>query len=222
MAETARAHSVTMRIAVIAIVALGVGELVALINRELWPYFPPWVEQLNALPFYTLWAIVALSYRAGWPAHATCEWRVRVSELARRDRLLIVVAGVLALWMYKDALATVLTTGPRRAIGLDLISAAVLGPVMEEWVFRGLVWNQFVTAMDGRRGSELVALLASSIVFGLFHTSFEGHTWQAVQQAVGHAEFGVLVGVVRWRSRSVGPGAIVHGVGNLFARLAMP
>ncbi|MGE0402141.1 MAG: hypothetical protein AB7T06_35900 [Kofleriaceae bacterium] len=91
-----------MRIAVIAVLVLGVGELVALTNRELWPYFPPWVERLNALPFYTLWAIVALSYSAGWPAHATSAWRVRISELATRDRLTIAVACALALWMYVD------------------------------------------------------------------------------------------------------------------------
>jgi hypothetical protein len=28
--------------------------------------------------------------------------------------------------------------------------------------------------------------------------------------------------VMRWRARSVAPGAIVHGIGNFFGRLAMP
>jgi membrane protease YdiL (CAAX protease family) len=222
MAETTSPLAVTMRIAVIAVVVLGIGEAVVVINRELWLYFPPWVEQLNALPFYAIWAIVALAYRVGWPMQATSAWGIRVSEIATRDRLVIALAGMLALSMYLGSIVTVLGGDARRAIGLDMISAALLGPVVEEWVFRGLVWNQVVTAMSGRRGAELVALFVSSVVFGLFHTAFEGHTWRALYQAVGHAEFGVLVGVMRWRSRSLAPGAIVHGVGNLFARLAMP
>jgi membrane protease YdiL (CAAX protease family) len=189
------------------------------VNRELWPCFPAWVERLNALPFYALWAIVALAYRAGWPERGTFEWRIRGSEISTRDRVAIAIAGALALSMY---LAALLPTGARRAIGLDLISAAVVGPVVEEWVFRGLVWNQIVTAMSGRRRAEWVALIASSIAFGLFHTAFEGHTWKGLRQAVGHAEFGALVGVMRGRSRSLVPGSIVHGVGNRFARLAMP
>jgi membrane protease YdiL (CAAX protease family) len=222
MAETTSAKSIAMRIAVIVVMVLGVGELVVLINRVLGPYLPAWVGVLNALPYYAIWAIVAFAYRAGWPEQATTQWRVRVADLATRDRVAIAIAGALALAMYTDQIVAVLTTGARRPIGLDMISAAVVGPVVEEWVFRGLVWNQIVTAMSGRRGADLVALVVSSIAFGLFHLAFEGHTWQALRQAVGHAEFGVLVGVMRWRSRSLTPGSIVHGLGNVFGRLAMP
>jgi hypothetical protein len=85
MTETDTAPTIALRVVVIGIIVFGVGELVALINHELWPYLPLWFETLGFLPFYAIWAIVALAYRAGWPQHAKTAWSLRVSELATRD-----------------------------------------------------------------------------------------------------------------------------------------
>jgi hypothetical protein len=84
---------------------------------------------------------------------------VRVAELARRDRIAIAVAAAVALAMYGGSIWTVITTGGRRPLGLDMISAAIAAPLVEEWVFRGLLWNQLAAATSGWRGAEVIALL---------------------------------------------------------------
>lgn len=59
-------------------------------------------------------------------------------------------------------------------------------------------------------------------MFGFFHMSFEGYSWRSFGLAFAHAQFGLVMGILRWRSQSVLPGAVVHTIGNTIARLAMP
>jgi membrane protease YdiL (CAAX protease family) len=105
---------------------------------------------------------------------------------------------------------------------LDFVGGAGMAGFVEEWLFRGLVWNAIDSNAEYPRLGLVANLIAGSLVFGLFHLSFEGHSGQAIANVAPHAAFGLVMGILRWRTGSIVPGAVVHTVGNFVARLAMP
>ncbi len=82
-----------------------------------------------------------------------------------------------------------------------VLAAVFLAAVVEEMLFRGLLLSTLERYMDVTN-----AVLISALIFAFIHIN----PWWAVQILV----LGVLLGYMSWRSGSVFPGMIVHGVNN--------
>lgn len=101
-------------------------------------------------------------------------------------QLSLVLAGLVLLWM-----------------------AAVAG---EETMFRGWMQTQLAA-----HGPASLAILLPALLFGLRHLPldlYEGHAgvagWTA--RLLELSGLALLMGLLRWRSASVAPGVILHGV----------
>lgn len=85
-----------------------------------------------------------------------------------------------------------------------LIWLLVIGiaPVVEELIFRGVLLQRWATKWGMRR-----ALVASSVLFGLLHTN----------NPVGLTLFGLVMGLLYVRTRSLWVPIVCHGLNNLAA-----
>jgi membrane protease YdiL (CAAX protease family) len=81
-----------------------------------------------------------------------------------------------------------------------LLAGAVLAPIAEELLFRGVVYGSL------RRYGRVVATVASALVFGL------AHGLNVVLPAA--VVLGVLTALLYERTRSIWPGVVAHGVNN--------
>jgi len=103
--------------------------------------------------------------------------------------------------------------------GVDLAVIAVLTvlvvPVVEELFFRGLVLRGFLRLFGGagRVLGPLLAVVTTGIVFGLAHGE--------LLELLGLAGFGVLLSVMAYRFKRLGPGIFAHATFNLVAILAI-
>ncbi len=88
-------------------------------------------------------------------------------------------------------------------VGLLLV-LAVAAPVVEELFFRGLVLRGLLGVAP-----PPVAIVGSGLLFGLAH-------FEAVQFA-GLAVFGVVLGVLAWRTGRLAPGMAAHAAFNAVA-----
>jgi uncharacterized protein len=103
--------------------------------------------------------------------------------------------------------------------GVDLAVIAVLTvlvvPVIEELFFRGLVLRGFIRlfAGAGRVVGPVLAVTTTGIVFGLAHGE--------LLELLGLAAFGVLLSVMAYRYKRLGPCIFAHATFNLIAILAI-
>lgn len=93
------------------------------------------------------------------------------------------------------------------SVALLLVFLALGAPIVEELFFRGLLLRS-LTALT----NPGVAIVASGILFGLAH-------FEALQFA-GLAVFGMVLGVLAWRLRRLGPSIAAHMSFNTVAVLS--
>ncbi len=88
-----------------------------------------------------------------------------------------------------------------------LIAALVTQAVVEELFFRGYLW----AALE-RHTSSLWTLVFTSVLFGVAHVVMGGML--GLEKLLPTILLGLLLGVVRWRTGSVGPGMLQHALHN--------
>jgi membrane protease YdiL (CAAX protease family) len=104
--------------------------------------------------------------------------------------------------------------------GIGLVALApflILGaPVVEELFFRGLVLRSLA-----RRGGPVLAVLGSSVMFGLVHfqTGMGAASDAALMCAIG--AFGLLLALLAVRTGRLGPGLIAHATFNAITVAAL-
>ena len=81
-----------------------------------------------------------------------------------------------------------------------LFALAVTPAICEEALFRGFLFSGLL------RAGPTLALVASSLLFGLAHGS--------IYRLIPTATLGLIIGFARWRTGSIVPGAIVHFLNN--------
>ena len=200
-----------VRLALPCVVALGLGYVVVAIKDALWRALGVTLASWNvgSLPFYVLWIVVGVVAQALVPTARRVPWRSQ-----RRDSTALIVVIVGSVLTYLPAL--VRFAGGRAHAPesvFALLGGGLVGPIVEEWLFRGVLWNVLRPVVEGRRGAWLTVAL-TSVVFGLFHLSFEGHSVHALGQVVVHAAFGALMGFGRWRLEGIAVGCATHALGN--------
>lgn len=89
----------------------------------------------------------------------------------------------------------------------ELVAVCILGPILEELMFRGLIYNSVERAFR----SPLPAILLSGLLFGIWH----GNLVQSVYTAV----MGIIVAFVYHRTRSLWFPIGIHMVNNLLSTL---
>jgi len=167
---------------------------------------------LGSLPFYGAWIAICALTTIAYPVEVATPWRI--GEWSRSKSL--VLAGVIAvsIYMYMPAIWLALTGYAYVPAPLLVIAGGgIVGPFLEEWLFRGIVWNVLRRAAPGRVGL-VTAIIGGALMFGFWHLPFDGVSWFGVQLAFMHAAFGIVMGIARWRLDSVLPGAILHLIGN--------
>lgn len=85
-------------------------------------------------------------------------------------------------------------------IVLSLIYVCVLGPILEELIFRGLILKSL------ERFGKMTAIVVSSAAFGLFHTN--------PQQLFFAVTVGLVLGYLTLETKSIFPAMLAHIVNN--------
>lgn len=165
-----------------------------------------------SLPFFAMWfvACAAASYVWGWP-----RWWPARSAWSRRN--LVVFVGVLVAtdYLYGFKLPRIVAGdyafhAPYTAV--YFIAAAIAAPLVEEWLFRGVLWDAIRV-----RSTALVALLLTSTLFAVWHwVSIREPSWTGSggTPILMHFAFGALMGLLRWRFDSIGLGIALHALYN--------
>jgi len=130
-------------------------------------------------------------------------WPQSVWKLLALGSVMLFVLGMLQslLPMPKDTPFEHLFDRPRDAYLLAIIAVSI-GPLMEELFFRGFMYPVLARRMGAAWGIVLTAL-----PFGLIHLPQYGWAWGAALVIVA---VGVVCGVVRAATRSVGASFLVH------------
>ncbi len=87
-------------------------------------------------------------------------------------------------------------------LALTALQLCIIAPVVEEFVFRGMIFQSM------RRFGDSFALMISAILFALFH----GNLVQAPNAFI----MGLLIGYLVLYSGSLWTGVLIHAVNNLF------
>ncbi|MDQ2754209.1 MAG: CPBP family intramembrane metalloprotease [Actinomycetota bacterium] len=103
------------------------------------------------------------------------------------------------------------TAGAHGALTVVVLFAflAIGAPVVEELFFRGLLLRALLGKSHGRRWGPAAAIVVSGLLFALAH-------FEALQFG-GLAAFGVVLGILSWRTGRLGPGIAAHAAFNAAA-----
>jgi membrane protease YdiL (CAAX protease family) len=164
--------------------------------------------------FYAPWLVLLLGAMASSPAHGAADFgrpAVRGAvDVALGIASLFLVAGLYPLVVQ----SIVQGSASLPSLTPALVSGVVFAPVVEEWLFRGVLWRQLAPA-GASFAASAVALAATSIAFAYWHLPFNEHAPIAL-----HAAFGATMGLVRWRTGSALPCILFHGLANLLSFVA--
>ena len=95
--------------------------------------------------------------------------------------------------------------GPMSEGILSCLAGAILIPICEEILFRGIM----LRSMLKMRWHPWIAILISALIFSAMH----GTTFQTIDIL----PFGIIVGWLYWRTKSLLPGIVIHIVNNSIA-----
>jgi membrane protease YdiL (CAAX protease family) len=118
-----------------------------------------------------------------------------------------VVKGPLGLQTNTDALAEQIKIAPLTTLGL-LLAGALVAPVCEEVFFRGFLLPGITRSMP-----IWAAIVVSSLLFGVAHVDLGSFAPLVV--------IGLLLGVVRYKTRSLWPSIFLHTLNNTAALFAL-
>lgn len=96
------------------------------------------------------------------------------------------------------------------------LETMLLAPLMEEALFRGILWEELTRALSGvRRNVALgVTMSVTSFAFSAWHLPFRDH------QLVAHVFFGFAMAFVRMGTGRLAPCIACHAVANVMTSFA--
>ena len=161
-----------------------------------------------ALLLGSLYLVISLRYRRPF-------WRSLGWTFEYRGAWLYVAVGIVLAFGLSAIAAALRTPGgsevqdlmtDRSSMIAVMLFGALIGPVVEEVVFRGFLLPLFAKSMPAG-----AAIVITAIPFALLHGPTVKWAWQSIL-VIGLA--GVMLGVVRVRSGSTAASALVHVVYN--------
>ncbi len=173
---------------------------------------PPWWA--NVLGLLGLWvgfgAAIFYAYAYGNLTNLASQWRPRVSDLS------YVVLGVSAQLLvdlaYRPFHLAHLDKPEHHLFGSTrgptfvvlIVMTLILAPIMEEWLFRGVLFRALSEggAKGGSRGAVVLAVLTSAALFALAHGE--------PLQFAGLFFLGLILATLVWRTRRLIPSIVTH------------
>jgi len=134
-----------------------------------------------------------------------------------RDPRALTLVGLLFVLVLTSRLAEPLLSGRGFALEWrELISAAAIFPFLEEVLFRGLIQTRLESALGAVRAWVVTGLLFGGY-HGYVHYVVLGQelTTEGMLGLVYLAVFGMLLGVVFAKTRSVLPSFLLHAINNV-------
>lgn len=141
--------------------------------------------------------------------------KVQLFPTKRLDRqaILLVIASGAFLFLMNLALAPLFKIIGNTNVSTQLqvvkrvpvafiIYALLIGPILEELLFRGYVQNMF--NIDPR-----INILLSAVIFGLMHVSNDPIYF------ISKVVIGLILGFVYWKTRNIKASILVHLINNL-------
>jgi membrane protease YdiL (CAAX protease family) len=170
----------------------------------------------SSITFYLPWLVVLALVTWSWRP-ARVPWLPVIGMGSTpRDWLIVGVALATSACLYGGSLVQLLSHGVARPVfPLYVLNGALLAPLVEEWIFRGILWRQIAAEEPAPTRSAMQAAVITSVAFALWHLPFETHSPLWI-----HGLFGASMALLRWRTRSVSPCVVLHGLGNLASILA--
>ncbi len=89
-----------------------------------------------------------------------------------------------------------------------ILAAVLVAPVVEEMLFRALVQRSLEKYLE-----PAIAIVLASVLFALVHFN----PWTSIQITL----LGLVLGYMTWKSGSIIPAVVLHGLNNLFSLLLM-
>jgi membrane protease YdiL (CAAX protease family) len=111
--------------------------------------------------------------------------------------------------LLEQALEPLLASDSALDLALLMFGAVVLAGICEELLFRGLMLR--LLTLGGRWGG---AILVTAFAFSLFHLDIIG--------LIPRTVMGIYFALLVWRSGSIFPAMLAHGLNNLLAFTAIP
>lgn len=94
---------------------------------------------------------------------------------------------------------------------LGILDIAVIGPIAEELLFRSAIMGYMMKKIGSTRNGVMWSIAVSAFLFGALHGN--------PAQSYGAMVFGVVFGIVYWRTGSVIPCILMHILNNSLAVL---
>lgn len=104
-----------------------------------------------------------------------------------------------------------------------LVYGSIVTPVFEELIFRGYVWNKLNSIFS----KEWKTYITSTILFGLWHFGYISSIAFRVNEGLFHVMiwkvitglcFGIVLGIVRMKTKNCYSTILVHSIMNIFGR----
>ena len=183
---------------------------------------PPWWA--NALGLLGLWcgfgAAIYYAYAHGRLRAVPGQWRPRVSDLA------YLALGVACQWAVDLAYRPFHSPSLNRPVRhlfdsahgasfvLLIVLTVVVAPVMEEWLFRGVIYRAVAEGASGARSRRVaLGVLVSAVLFALAHAE--------LVQFTGLAFLGVVLALLVARTNRLVPSIVTHVSFNAVAVVAL-
>ncbi len=99
-----------------------------------------------------------------------------------------------------------------------LFYGSVVTPIYEELLFRGYIWNE----LDKVHDSDDKVFLADAVLFGLWHIGYvytnliNGDWFAVISKVLIGFGFGLILGVVRRKTKNCYSTMLLHGMMNIF------
>lgn len=201
---------------VTALAALGYGARLADSGATADDVLYQWSTAVGGSIQYLVMAVVAVAI--GRPLARAVVGARRPASWGRAAAL--VVAGLVAIVIAGGILGRFLDAGEEQGLVPDgwdgsraapfaanFVVVALFAPLVEEYVFRGVGFG-LVSSVAG----PMVAVLATALAFGLAHGLVLGLPVLTL--------FGAVLGWLRWKTDSLYPPMILHGIFNAGALIA--
>ncbi|MEG0691503.1 MAG: CPBP family intramembrane glutamic endopeptidase [Oscillospiraceae bacterium] len=105
-----------------------------------------------------------------------------------------------------------------------LFYSVIVIPIFEELIFRGYLWNLFKNKFN----SEFKLYLVTTVLFAIWHlgyidsiatrTATTGLPFAMLMKVVTGLCFGIVLGLLRYKTKSCYATILLHGVMNIFGR----
>jgi len=139
-------------------------------------------------------------------------------KLPTNRKALLIFTGLLAFYLLGGIIGHITLNIEFPYLNIYFFSGVILGPLVEEIVFRGLIQTRF----EAELGSAKPWIL-SSLLFGFYHflawflIGGKMLTTYSLGQLTYVTVFGILLGILRAKTRSLLPPFLLHAVNNFVA-----